>query len=75
MRVAVLGAGSLGSLLAGMLAQVQTAEVLIHGKGEHGAMMVAKGLHIEGEATFHLSQDAALFTLEEGPPPPTTASP
>ena len=65
MRVAVLGAGSLGSLLAGMLAQVQTAEVLIHGKGEHGAMMVAKGLHIEGEATFHLSQDAALFTLEE----------
>ena len=54
MRVAVLGAGSLGSLLAGMLAQVQTAEVLIHGKGEHGAMMVAKGLHIEGEATFHL---------------------
>lgn len=65
MRVAVLGAGSLGSLLAGMLAQVQTAEVLIHGKGEHGAMMVAKGLHIEGEATFHLPQDAALFTLEE----------
>ena len=65
MRVAVLGAGSLGSLLAGMLAQVQTADVLIHGKGEHGAMMVAKGLHIEGEATFHISQDAALFTLEE----------
>ena len=65
MRIAVLGAGSLGSLFAGLLAQHPDVKLLVHGKGDHGAMMVANGLEIQGEANMVISPDQAMFTLDE----------
>ena len=65
MNIAILGAGSLGSLLAGFLAEDSQTELMVHAKGDHGAMMVAKGLEIIGEATVHIDANQALFTLEE----------
>jgi 2-dehydropantoate 2-reductase len=65
MNIAILGAGSLGSLIAGFLGQGSAVDLLVHSKGEHGAMMVAKGLQITGEANLSLAQSEALFTLDE----------
>ena len=65
MKIAILGAGSLGSLLAGFLAEDSQTELMVHAKGDHGAMMVAKGLKIVGEAEVHIDANQALFTLEE----------
>ena len=65
MNIAILCAGSLGSLLAGFLAEDSQTELMVHAKGDHGAMMVTKGLEIIGEATVHIDANQALFTLEE----------
>ena len=47
MRIAILGSGSLGSLYAALLSRVEGVELLIHGRGTHGAHMAAEGLHLE----------------------------
>ena len=65
MNIAILGAGSLGSLLAGLISQAPGVQLMVHGKGEHGAMMVAKGLAIQGKKTLTLDPEQAMFTLEE----------
>ena len=65
MRIAVLGAGSLGSLLGGLISRASDVELMIHGKGEHGAMMVANGLEVKGIEPFKIPANQALFTLEE----------
>ena len=65
MNIAILGAGSLGSLLAGLISQAPGVQLMVHGKGEHGAMMVAKGLAIQGKKTLTVDPEQAMFTLEE----------
>lgn len=65
MKIAILGAGSLGSLIAGFLSQDSQIELLVHSKGNHGAMMVANGLEIQGEAAIQVGPTDALFTLDE----------
>ena len=35
MKIAVLGLGSIGSLVAGMLSSLDSNEIFIHGRGEH----------------------------------------
>jgi 2-dehydropantoate 2-reductase len=48
MRIAVLGAGSIGSLIAAKLVD-SGYEVLVHARGEHGATLAISGLEITGE--------------------------
>ena len=52
MRIAILGAGSLGSLYGALLSQVDGVELFVHGRGIHGAHMAAEGLSVEGERDF-----------------------
>jgi len=70
MRIAILGSGSLGSLYAALLSQVEGVELLIHGRGSHGAHMAAHGLHLEGMSTLFLSNEEVFFSLEEVGIPP-----
>ena len=70
MRIAILGSGSLGSLYAALLSQVEGVELLIHGRGSHGAHMAAHGLHLEGMSTLFLSNEKVFFSLEEVGIPP-----
>ena len=70
MRIAILGSGSLGSLYASLLSQVEGVELLIHGRGSHGAEMAAHGLHLEGMSTHFLSNEEVFFSLEEVGIPP-----
>tara|TARA_B110000444_G_scaffold73820_1_gene69436 strand:+ start:4638 stop:5573 length:936 start_codon:yes stop_codon:yes gene_type:complete len=65
MRVAVLGAGSLGSLYAALLSRVDDVELLIHSQGNHGAHMTADGLHLEGLENQFVSNQDVFFSLEE----------
>ena len=47
MRIAVLGAGAIGSLIAAKLVD-SGYEVLVHARGEHGAMLAIAGLQVTG---------------------------
>ena len=62
MRVAILGSGSLGSLYAALLSRVDGVEMLIHGRGTHGAHMAAEGLHLEGESEHFVSNADVFFS-------------
>jgi 2-dehydropantoate 2-reductase len=65
MRIAVLGAGSIGSLYAALLANVEGIELLVHGRGQHGAVMASEGLTIEGQTTSFISNKQVFFSLDE----------
>ncbi|MDG1555385.1 MAG: ketopantoate reductase family protein [Candidatus Poseidoniaceae archaeon] len=70
MRVAILGSGSLGSLYAALLSRVEGVELLVHGRGTHGAHMAAEGLHLEGESEHFVSNADVFFSLDEVGLPP-----
>jgi len=63
MRIAVLGAGSIGSLVAAKLV-TSGYEVLIHARGEHGAMLAVSGLEISGEWNARISPDEWTVSLD-----------
>ena len=65
MKIAVLGAGSIGSLIAGKLAKVEGNELLIHARGEHGSIMAVDGIRIQGEETFSINSQSIIVSLEE----------
>ncbi len=64
MRIAVLGAGAIGGLIAAHLVN-SGYEVLIHSRGEHGARMAVEGLTIGGEMSFSIAAQDWLVTLDE----------
>ena len=70
MRLAILGSGSLGSLYAALLSRVEGVELFVHGRGTHGAHMVAEGLHLEGESEYFVSNVDVFFSLDEVGLPP-----
>ena len=45
MRIAVLGAGSIGCLIAAKLVEAGH-DVLVHARGEHGAILAISGLKL-----------------------------
>ena len=63
MRIAVLGAGSIGSLVAAKLVDAGY-EVLVHARGEHGAMLAISGLEISGEWQTRISPDKWTVSLD-----------
>ena len=64
MRIAVLGAGAIGGLVAAHLV-TSGYEVLVHSRGEHGARMAVEGLNIDGEMSFSIAAQDWLVTLDE----------
>ncbi|SFL40996.1 2-dehydropantoate 2-reductase [Halogranum rubrum] len=56
MDIVVFGAGSLGSLVGGLLARVH--EVTLVGRDPHVSRVRETGLHITGERTAHVHPDA-----------------
>ena len=70
MRVAILGSSSLGSLYAALLSRVEGVELLVHGRGTHGAHMAAEGLQLEGESVHFVSNADVFFSLDEVGLPP-----
>ena len=70
MRVAILGSGSLGSLYAALLSRIKSIELLVHGRGSHGAHMAAEGLRLVGESEGFVSNGDVFFSLDEVGLPP-----
>ena len=64
MRIAVLGVGAIGGLVAAHLV-TSGYEVLVHSRGEHGARMAVEGLSISGEMSFSIAAQDWLVTLDE----------
>ena len=63
MRIAVLGAGAIGSLLAAKLVE-SGYDVLVHGRGDHGAMLALSGLKVTGEWEYSVQPTDWTVTLE-----------
>ncbi|MDB2593458.1 hypothetical protein N9Y28_02020, partial [Euryarchaeota archaeon] len=70
MRVAILGSGSLGSLYAALLSRIKSIELLVHGRGSHGAQMAAEGLRLVGKSEGFVSNGDVFFSLDEVGLPP-----
>ena len=64
MRIAVLGAGSIGCLIAAKLVR-DGHDVLVHARGEHGATLAIRGLKITGEWDVQINPDEWTVSLDE----------
>lgn len=64
MRIAVLGAGSIGCLVAAKLVE-SGHDVLVHARGEHGAMLAVSGLEITGVWDYSISPEQWTVSLDE----------
>ena len=64
MRIAVLGAGSIGCLVAAKLVEAGH-DVLVHARGEHGAMMAISGLKVSGIWDFEINPDQWTVSIDE----------
>ena len=76
MRIAVLGAGSIGCLIAAKLVR-DGHDVLVHARGEHGATLAIRGLKITGAwdvqikgAIHGAHKDMILAGVLQAPPVP-----
>ena len=56
MRIAVLGAGSIGCLIAAKLVEAGH-DILVHARGEHGAVLAVAGLQISGLWDTHIQPE------------------
>lgn len=65
MNIAVLGAGSIGSLIAAKICQYGVDNVLIHARGEHGSAMAINGIEVRGEESFTVQDNSMLVSLDE----------
>jgi 2-dehydropantoate 2-reductase len=65
-RVCVAGAGAIGSLFAGHLAQVAEVVVLVR-REEHAAALREEGLRVSGRADLHARVEATTHPSELGP--------
>ena len=65
MRIAILGAGSIGTLIAGKIAQTNLAEVLIHCRGEHAARLAIDGIVVKGIEEFSIEPDKFHLSIQD----------
>jgi len=68
MKIAVLGVGSIGSVLVTSLAEAEH-ELHLHVRGERGAEMALQGLAIEGHRTQTVQPDRFSWSFDERPLP------
>ena len=64
MRIAVLGAGSIGCLVAAKLVDAGH-DVLVHARGDHGAVLAVSGLQVTGLWSYSVPPDKWLVSLDE----------
>jgi len=64
MRIAVLGAGSIGCLVAAKLVEAGH-DVLVHARGEHGAMLAISGLKVSGIWDFEINPNQWTVSIDE----------
>ena len=64
LRIAILGAGAIGSLVAAKLVQAGF-DVLLHARGEHGAWLAASGLEVSGIESSETIANQWTVTLDE----------
>ena len=64
MRIAVLGAGSIGCLIAAKLVEAGH-DVLVHARGEHGAVLALSGLNGSGVWDFQIQPNQWTVSLDE----------
>lgn len=65
MNVAILGAGSIGSLIAAKISNHGDGNLLVHARGEHGSVIALNGIKIQGEEELSVSNDRMIVSLDE----------
>ena len=65
MRIAVLGLGSIGSLVLSTLCKVDNLDLVAYGRGEHTALAVHNGLVLKGHEEYFVNPGRVEFLFEE----------
>ena len=65
LNVAILGAGSIGSLIAAKISNNCVDNILIHARGEHGSAMALNGIEVEGLDSFTIKDESMIISLDE----------
>ena len=65
MKIAILGAGSIGTLIAGKLIQSSLAEVLLHCRGDHAAKLAIDGIIVKGVEDFTIEPDKFHLSIQD----------
>ena len=73
MRIGIIGAGSIGSLVAGCLASTDTT-LLLYGRGLHAAELMVNGLTLSGVKDDQINGDRWEVIPSEHPLPSTVNS-
>lgn len=65
MKIAILGAGNIGTLIGAKLSVTEGVEVFLHGRGEHAAVMAVNGITIEGLENIWVSEDKFHLSIDD----------
>ncbi len=65
MNIAIMGAGSIGSLIGAKISNYGVSNLLIHARGEHGSTIAVNGIKIQGEEDLSVSNDDMFVSLDE----------
>ena len=65
MNIAILGAGSMGSLIAAKISNFGIRNLLVHARGEHGSVIALNGIKLRGEEELSVSNDGMIISLDE----------
>ncbi len=65
MNIAILGAGSIGTLIAAKISNHGIRNLLVHARGEHGSVIALNGIKLQGEEELSVSNDGMIISLDE----------
>ena len=74
MKIAILGAGNIGTLIGAKLAQLDSIQLFLHARGDHAANLAVNGIEVKGLENFSVPSekyeisiaDAGVNTIFDG---------
>ncbi len=65
MKIAILGAGNIGTLIGAKLAKLDSTDIFIHARGDHAASLAVNGISVEGIENFSLKPNQYHLSISD----------
>ena len=65
MKIAILGAGNIGTLVGAKLANLDSTDIFIHARGDHAASLAVNGIAVEGIENFSLNPNQYHLSISD----------